>query len=153
MCLQCKVKSNLKIFNNVGGKKPFIMVSEWDGFISETVLWYLSNFHTLSGEIIIPPSGAFFWWKHCFTLARRQRRGWPQGGCPRGGLFPQGAIATGVILVAVDESGPHLPPWCQVLSGQTAPGHPPRQGGQHVFHAVTGVLIAKLVLEGKGGES
>lgn len=153
MCLQCKVKSKLKIFNNVGGKKKrtFIRMSETDGFISKICSDIYPTFH-------YSPEDSFVLVKRlCFTLSCCQRRGWPQGACPRWGLFPQGTVATGVILVA-DKSTPHLPPWCQVLSRQTAPRHggagdPPRQSGQHVFHAVTGVLIAKLVLEGDGRES
>lgn len=54
------MKSKLKIFNIVGKKKTFIRVSETDGFISQIVFWYLSDFYMLS-EIIIPLKGALFW--------------------------------------------------------------------------------------------
>lgn len=92
----------------------------------------------------------------CFTLSSSESWANPKGARPWGGLFPQSAVAAWVVLVAATKSTTHLPPWGQVLCRKAASRHGwnrdhSGQGGQHVLHAETGVLVAKLVLGRRSG--
>lgn len=87
----------------------------------------------------------------CFTLSCSESWASPKGTWPWGGLLPQGAIAARVILVATAKSTTNLPHWGQVLWREAAPRHRwnrdhSGEGGQHILHAETRILVAKLVL-------
>lgn len=139
------------------------MTSNWtDALVLKILLLfqYPSVSHclllTLSEEITIPLSLCNFQVTLCFTLSSSESWANPEGARPWGGLFPQSAVAAWVVLVAATKSTTHLPPWGQVLCRKAASRHGwnrdhSGQGGQHVLHAETGVLVAKLVLGRRSG--
>ncbi len=113
------------------------------------MVWF--RLHT-SEKITIPLSFYSIRIILCFTLSCSESWDSPQGTWPWGGLLPQGAVAARVVLVATAKSTNKLPLlWRETASRNGWNRNHSGEGGQHVLHAETGVLVAKLVLYRKRG--